>query len=164
MHLVDRTNEWVGKIASLWMIPMIFIMLFEVGMRYAVKAPTVWGTELVTLMFAAYILLGGGYALRYGDHVNMNAFYSRLTFRKKAILDIITFVALFLYCGSLLKEGGRFAWEAIEMGRHTGTDWNPPLYPALLTLPIAAFLMLLQGLVKFIRDLITAITGKETQA
>ncbi|GAH80376.1 unnamed protein product [marine sediment metagenome] len=40
--------------------------------------------------------------------------------------------------------------------------WHPPLYPLKLTMPIAAFLILLQGLAKFIRDLNAAIMGGKT--
>ena len=161
LRIVDVINEWVGKFVSLWIIPMIFIMVFEVFMRYGLKSPTVWGTELVSFLFAAYILMGGGYTHLHGDHVNMNVVYSRLSVRKRAVLDLITSVAFFLYCGSLLKEGGKFAWETIEMGRRTGTDWNPPLAPALVALPIGVFLLFLQGIIKFIRDLFITFSGEE---
>jgi len=43
----------------------------------------------------------------------------------------------------------------------TETIWEPPIYPLKLTIPIAGFLLLLQGLAKFIRDLIIVITDKE---
>jgi len=31
--------------------------------------------------------------------------------------------------------------------------WNPPLYPAKLMIPLAALLLMLQGLAKLIRDI-----------
>jgi len=161
LQAIDRTNEWVGRIIAWWMIPMIFIMTFEVFMRYVWKDPTEWGTELVTFIFAGYILLGGGYTLLYKDHVNINVIYNRFSPRNRAILDLLTFLVFFLYAGILLLEGWKFAWDAIKIGRHSGTDWNPPLSPVLLTLPIGAFLMLVQGVAKFIRDLAIAFTGKE---
>jgi TRAP-type mannitol/chloroaromatic compound transport system permease small subunit len=160
MHSVDRTNELVGKVVSMLMVPMIFVMVYEVVMRYGLKSPTIWGTEMSTFIFAWYILLGGGYTLLLGAHVNMNALHGRLSLKKRAIFDVITSIAFFIYCGVLLKESCRYAWETIEMGRRTGTDWNPPLSPALIALPIGIFLMLLQGIVKFIRDL-AMIAGKE---
>jgi len=161
LRLVDRLNEWVGRIISWWMIPLIFVMTFEVFMRYVWKDPTEWGTELITYIFAGYILLGGGYTLLYKDHVNINVIYNRFSPRWKAVLDLVTFLVFFLYCWVLFIESWKFAWDAVKIGRHSGTDWNPPLYPILLTLPIAAFLMLIQGVAKFIRDLATALTGKE---
>jgi TRAP-type mannitol/chloroaromatic compound transport system permease small subunit len=37
-------------------------------------------------------------------------------------------------------------------------DW--PIYPTKFVVPLAALLLLLQGIVKFINDLRTAVTGK----
>ena len=51
------------------------------------------------------------------------------------------------------------AWQVME---GTMTHWDPPYYPLRTSLPVACLLLLLQGLAKFIRDLNTAITGKET--
>lgn len=160
LKFIDRTNEWVGRIVAWWMIPMIFIMSFEVFMRYVLKDPTEWGTELVTYIFAGYILLGGGYTLLYKDHVNINVIYNRFSPRGRAILDLLTFLLFFLYAWILFREGWNFAWDAVKIGRHSGTDWNPPLSPILLTLPIGALLILLQGITKFIRDLGIAFMGR----
>jgi TRAP-type mannitol/chloroaromatic compound transport system permease small subunit len=158
---VDRLNERIGKIISLLMLPMLFLMSFEVFMRYLLAAPTMWGTEMVSYLFAAYTLMGGAYTLLYGDHVNINVFYSRQSSRRKAIFDIITASIFFLYVWVLLWEGSKFALDGLLRNRHSGTDWNPPLYPILMALPIGAFLMLIQGAAKFIRDLHTVVTGKE---
>jgi TRAP-type mannitol/chloroaromatic compound transport system permease small subunit len=40
------------------------------------------------------------------------------------------------------------------------TVWDVPIYPLKLALPVGAFLLLLQGLAKFIRDLVIAIKGE----
>jgi TRAP-type mannitol/chloroaromatic compound transport system permease small subunit len=161
LNFVDWLNERVGRIVSLWMIPLICLMSFEVFMRYVLFAPTEWGTELVSYIFAAYILLGGGYTLLYGDHVNINVLYNRQSPRARALLDSITAVIFFLYAWVLFYESWKFALDGLMRNRHSGTDWNPPLYPVLMTLPLGAFLMLIQGAAKFIRDLHTAVTGKE---
>ncbi len=161
INAVDWINERVGRIISLWMIPLICLMSFEVLMRYVFFSPTDWGTELVTYIFAAYILLGGGYTLLYGNHVNINVLYNRNSPRTRAILDSITAIIFFLYAWVLFYEGLKFAVDGLMRNRHSGTDWNPPLYPVLMTLPVGAFLLLIQGGAKFIRDLHTAVTGRE---
>jgi TRAP-type mannitol/chloroaromatic compound transport system permease small subunit len=161
LDAVDWINERMGRIVSLWMIPLICLMSFEVFMRYVMFSPTEWGTELVTYIFAAYILLGGGYTLLYGNHVNINVLYNRQAPRARAILDSITAIIFFLYAWVLFYEGLKFAVDGLMRNRHSGTDWNPPLYPVLMTLPVGAFLLLIQGGAKFIRDLHTAVTGRE---
>ena len=44
---------------------------------------------------------------------------------------------------------------------HTDTAWSPPIYFFKMTLPVGATLIFLQGVAKFIRDLIFVVTGKE---
>lgn len=161
LNFTDWLNEWTGWVVSIWMIPMILLMTFEVFMRYIFLAPSEWTTEMVTYIYAGYCLLGGGYTLLYGDHVNINVFYNRYSIRRRALLDLLTAAIFFLYVWVLFYEGSKFALDGLIRNRHSGTDWNPPLYPVLILLPIGALLMLLQGTAKFIRDLIIATTGKE---
>lgn len=158
---VNATNEWIGRILSVGILPIILLVVYEVVMRYVYRSPTIWGTELVSFMFAGYILLGGGYTLLHRDHVNMDVVYSRLAPRTRAILDVLTASVVFLYCVMLILQGGLLALETWELGRTSGTDWNPPLFPVQVALPIGAFLMLIQATIKFVRDLVFALTGRD---
>ena len=54
----------------------------------------------------------------------------------------------------LLIYGGSLAWDSLSRFEHSQSAWNPPLYPAKLMIPLAAVLLLLQGLVKLIRDIL----------
>lgn len=158
---VNLTNEWIGRILAVGILPIILLVVFEVVMRYWLRSPTVWGAELLSQLFAGYILLGGGYTLLHRAHVNMDVVYARLSARARALLDVLTAGVVFLYCLMLIYQGGRLALESFELGRTTGTDWNPPLFPVQALLPIGAFLMLLQALIKFVRDLGFALTGRD---
>jgi TRAP-type mannitol/chloroaromatic compound transport system permease small subunit len=53
------------------------------------------------------------------------------------------------------------AWESLLLGETEPTSFAPPVYPIKMMIPLGAFLILLQGLAKFIRDLTLVITGKE---
>ena len=163
LNLIDWTNEYIGRYASLLMLPMLVIMVLEVFMRYVLKAPTIWGTELTTFLFAGYTLLGAGYTHLKNAHVNMNALYGALSPRTQAIFDLITWCGFFLYCTVLLHESWNFFWDSFSSGRTTGSDWNPLLWPVLLTLPLGTLLLLLQGIAKLIRDIIYLATGQREE-
>jgi TRAP-type mannitol/chloroaromatic compound transport system permease small subunit len=162
-HIVDTVNEWVGRITSLLILATVGVIIFEVVARRGFDAPTEWSFELSVFLFCGYILLGGGYTLLYGEHVNTDVIYRRFSLRTRAIVDLVTAVLFFLFCSVLLWEGGRLAWGATEMGRHSQTPWGPPLYPVLWVIPLGAGLLLVQGLAKFIRDLLTAVTGQKEE-
>jgi TRAP-type C4-dicarboxylate transport system permease small subunit len=161
VRAIDGTNEWVGRIVAVGLLLMVGIVSYEVVMRYGFRAPTIWATELITFVFAGYIFLGAGYTLLHRDHVGMDILYNRLPARAQAALDVLTAVFALLYCGVLIATGWDTAWQALLTGRTTGTDWNPPLFPAAVLLPIGAGLLLLQALAKLVRDLTLAFTGRE---
>ena len=163
VHIVDTVNEWVGRITSLLILAAVGVIIFEVVVRYGFNAPTKWSFESSVFLFCGYILLGGGYTLLYGEHVNTDVFYRRFPLRTKAIVDLFTAVLSFLFCIVLLWEGRELAWDATEIGRHSQTPWGPPLYPVLWVIPLGAGLLLVQVLVKFIRDLLTAVTGQKEE-
>lgn len=163
LNIIDWTNEYVGRYAALVILPILVIMVFEVFMRYVLKAPTIWGTELTTFLFAGYTLLGAGYTHLKSAHVNMNALYGSMSPRTQAIFDLITWCGFFLYCAVLLLESSRFFWDTFSSGRATGSDWNPILWPVLLTLPLGTLLLLLQGVAKLIRDIIYLATGQREE-
>jgi TRAP-type mannitol/chloroaromatic compound transport system permease small subunit len=161
VRAIDATNEWVGRIVAVGILLMTTIVSYEVVMRYGFQAPTIWATELITFVFAGYVFLGAGYTLLHRDHVGMDVLYSRLPARAQAALDVLTSVFVLLYCWVLMATGWDTAWQALTTGRTTGTDWNPPLFPAAVLLPIGAGLLLLQALAKLVRDLTLALTSRD---
>jgi len=161
LELIDNLNEWVGRIIAPLSLVMIAVIVCEVLLRYIFNNPTIWAHETAAMLFGAYFILGGGYALRHRAHVNMDVIYDRLSLRGKGILDVVTSPLFFIFCGLLLWEGGQMFWNALQIGERTSSYWKPLTYPVKLMIPLGASLILLQGSAKLIRDLHIAITGKE---
>ena len=157
LGFVDTLNDWVGKVLSLGILLMFSLVLTEVVRRYFFNAPTVWSNELTQLTFGTYVILSGGYVLRWGGHVNVDVIYSRFSTRGRAIIDIGTFVLFLLFCGMMLVYGGSLAWESISIWERSNSAWGVPLYPVKAMIPVGAFLLLLQGVVKLIRDILALI-------
>jgi TRAP-type mannitol/chloroaromatic compound transport system permease small subunit len=156
-HFIDLLSEWTGKASAFLVLVLSFLIGYEVVARYLFNRPTIWAHELSAMIFGTYIILGGAYLLSIRGHVNMDLIYDRLSPRKKAFLDIITFWFFAVFCIALVWKGGDTAWYSLKTGEHARTVWSPPLYPIKMVLPIGAFLLLLQGIAKFIRDVITLI-------
>ncbi len=161
LGFIDGLNDWIGKILSFGALCMFLLVMKEVIGRYFFNHPTVWGNELTQLIFGVYIVLSGGYVLRWEGHVNVDIIYSRFFTRTKAVVDIFTSILFFLFCGMMIYYGGSLAWESIAGLEHSHSAWDPPIYPVKIMIPVGAFLLLLQGTAKLIRDIITAVTGKE---
>jgi len=161
VRAIDGLNAVVGRVVAVSLLFLIALVVYEVALRYVFKAPTTWGNEMISFIFAGYILLGGGYTLLHRDHVAMDIVHARLSTRTKAIVDTLTAGFVILYCWILLRETGIMAIEALETGQRAASDWSPPLFPVLLSMPVGAFLILLQAIAKLVRDLHMALTGFE---
>jgi len=161
LRFIDGLNEWVARIFDKLLLAIIGILFIEVILRRFFGSPTLWAHETVQFTFLAYGLLGGGYALLYKAHVIMPILYDRLSPRKQAMMDLVTSVLFFAFCAALIWQGSRFFLRSIGLDEHSATAFGPPLYPAKLMLPVAAVLLLLQGIAKFIRDFRVAIRGTD---
>jgi TRAP-type mannitol/chloroaromatic compound transport system permease small subunit len=164
LRLIDSINEWVGRIIAIGVLFMFALVLTEVIRRYLFNSPTVWGNELTQLTFGAYTVLAGGYVLKWGGHVNVDIFYIQLSEKGRAVVDIITFALFLIFGGMILVYGGSLAWDSLTRLEHSQSAWNPPLYPVKLMIPTGAFLLLLQGIAKLVRDIITVATGEKVTA
>jgi len=160
-RLIDAISEKIGKVVSFLILILSFALVYEVVARYVFNKPTQWAHELGMFMFGSACMLAGAYVLLHKAHVNLDLLYSRVTRRKQAILDLITAPVFFFVTILIIWYGMDFAlnsWKILEI---SSSPWHPPYYPVKTIIPIAALLLLLQGVVKFIRDLFFVIRGRE---
>jgi TRAP-type mannitol/chloroaromatic compound transport system permease small subunit len=157
MRAVTRLNEWIGRLAAPVILALFLLLFAEVLLRYFFRSPTVWTNELAQLLFGAYAVLSGGYLLARGGHVNVDIIYAKFPRRVRAAIDILTSVLFFLFVAVLLWLGVSFALESIASLETSHSAWNPPIWPFKTMIPVAAGLLLLQGIVKLIADICAAL-------
>ena len=163
IRTVEQISEWSGKGISLLVIPLTGVILYEILARYLFKAPTIWAHEVAQMIYGAYVLLLGAYAMRKGVHVNVELLYGKFSPRGKAAVDLFTWVLFYLFCGLLLVKGWEMAWESFQMGETESTSFAPLVWPIKMTIPLGALLLLLQGAVKSIRDVRILLSGAAPQ-
>jgi TRAP-type mannitol/chloroaromatic compound transport system permease small subunit len=159
---VNRLNDFIGKIVSLLIFLMIFVLLWEVISRYVLNRPTIWAHELSTMAYAAFFLLGGAYALRQGAHVNVEIIYQKFPTRLRAAVDLLNWTFFYLFIGLLFWNGFGYAWTATMRMEHASTVWGPPIWPVKWCIPMGAFLLLLQGVTKTLGDFTALVTGRSS--
>lgn len=163
LKAIDTTSEWTGKIVSFFIYIGIGVLVFEVLMRYAFNAPTIWAHGVSMRFFAVYYILLGAYTFYKQAHVRVDVVYNRLSLRGRAILDVATASLLFASCIALIWYGIPYTAKSFALLETDNTPFHAPMYPIKLMIPLGAFLLLLQGLAKFYRDLVTAITGRRCE-
>jgi len=139
-------------------IALIVILAYAVFARHGLGAPSISAYELAMFTMTAGFILAGGPLLLQDEHVRMDAFYSRWSPRKRAIMDVATFV-LFIYIFIMAITAVDATVSSYTTGQHTKSIWGPPLWPLKATIAAGCIILLLQAVANLIRDIAT-IRGK----
>jgi len=137
---------------------IIGVLLYAVIMRHVIGTPSMAAYELAMFMMTVGFFLAGGPLLLQEEHVRMDAFYSRWSLRRRAMMDAATFV-LFIYIIVMVITAITSTVSSYETGQHTKSIWSPPLWPVKAGMAVGCMILLLQAIANLIRD-IAAIKGK----
>lgn len=157
LRWVDTISEWTGKIARWFIIPIVFIIVTEVVLRYVFNRPTLWAWDINIQLQAALVSLGLGYALLHKSHVSVDIIVTRLSPRRNAIIETITGPVLIATVGLLLWRMAPYVLNSIRIRELHGSIWMPPIYPVKVVILTGICLLLLQGIANWIRSLMVAI-------
>jgi TRAP-type mannitol/chloroaromatic compound transport system permease small subunit len=189
IRVVDAVNYRLGRIVMYGIFVMVGILLWSSASK-VFFLPSLWTLEMAQFAMVAYYMLGGPYAIQMGSNVRMDLFYHNWSDRRKAWFDAFTVLFLVFYLCVLLWGGisstayalGDFSGEPLaffgkligafftggpaaalaEIGHleRSATAWRAYLWPVKTIMCIAIFLMLLQALSEFCKDLLR-IRGEE---
>lgn len=159
---VDRVAKWSGEIFCWMIIPLVFAMVYEVIARYAFHAATIWSFDVAYMLYGSHFMLGAAYTLLRGGHIRTDIFYMNWSPRTKGIVDASLYLFLF-FPGMAL-----FFWMGLQEALHSwdirevsdASPWRPPLYPFKTVIPVAAALIIVQGVSEFLKSLYGAVKGR----
>ena len=150
---IDGLNEGMGRFWGAAILLVTVAVVWEVVSRTFFTQATTWANETTIYLSAMAYLIGGGYALKHRRHVRIDVVYQLFSEQAKRRLDVFAFVFFVGYVGSLVWVGADMAWTSFQQSEGTGTPWNPRIWPVKLAIPLAALLLLLQGIADLIREL-----------
>ncbi len=152
VRYVDKVNLVIGRMAMYMIFGMIGLLFYS-SISKTFFMPSLWTLEMAQFSMAAYYMLGGGYSMQLNSHVRMDLIYGRWSTRKKAFADSITaffmvFYLIFLLWGSLSST--RYA---LQYGEESYSSWAPYMAPIKIIMMIGIFMMLLQAISIFFKDI-----------
>jgi TRAP-type mannitol/chloroaromatic compound transport system permease small subunit len=153
VRYVEALNRIIGKFAMYLIFAMMGILLFSAISRTVFNVPYIWTIEMAQFTMAAYYLLGGGFSMMLGAHVRMDVLYGTWTPKRRAITDSITICCLIFYLVVLLIGGISSTWYSLEYGQRNYSSWGPPVSPIKIIMVIGIFMMLLQAIATFFRNI-----------
>ena len=139
---------------------VIFGVLLWSSISKTFFLPSLWTLEIAQFAMVAYYILGGPFSLQIGANVRMDLFYGGWTDRKKAWFDAFSILLLIFYLGVLLYGAIDSTTYSLQYNERSPTAWRPLLWPIKIIMCAGSFLMLLQAISEFFKD-IAKLKGKE---
>jgi len=153
---LDNISEWSGRIFCWLVVPLTLIVIIEFVSRMIINMPRIWTFESTNFIFGAYFMLCAGYGLLYGSHVRIDLFTSILPQKAQAIISIICYILLFFpFMFVWIYYGWVYFYSSWTVAETSWSLWSPVLYPIKFTMPLAALLLILQGISELIKSFVT---------
>ena len=160
---IDSFTDATGRLVSLAMLFLVLSISYECFSRYLFDAPTVWVMDTSFIANGSAFMLGCGYALLKGAHVRTDMLWEKYSERKKGAIDLGSYLLLFfpamlMFFAISVDD----AWYAFTIGETSEqSPWRPILWPFRASVPLAALLLMVQGISESLKCWFQINTGRE---
>jgi TRAP-type mannitol/chloroaromatic compound transport system permease small subunit len=160
--IIDEISTWVGKTAGWCILILTFTTSYEVFSRYLFLRPTEWAFDTAYMLYGTLFMLAGAYTLSRNAHVRGDFLYRAWSPRIQARWDAALYI-LFFFPGMLafVYAGYGYAKLSFQMNEHSSASpFGPIVWPFKILIPVVGVLMVMQGVVEFIRCIQCIRTGE----
>ena len=145
--MIERCVDAVGRAAAWLNLGMVAITCIVVALRYVFDAGAIFLQESVVYMHGAAFLVGFSFALKHDAHVRVDVFYSRLSQRSRAGVNLAGHLLLLVpLAATILVASWSYAvesWVVLEGSQEV--DGVPAVFVLKTLIPFSAALLLAQG-------------------
>jgi TRAP-type mannitol/chloroaromatic compound transport system permease small subunit len=155
---IDWLSEQLGQWLKWLVLFSSLISAFNALMRYTIHYSSNAWLEIQWYMFGAMFLLAAGYALKHEEHVRVDVFYSQMTPKQQAWVDVVGGIVFLMPIAVLI------AWMSIPMVvnsfrimEHSSDPGGLLRWPIKIMVPIGFALLALQGVAEIIKKTAVAL-------
>ncbi len=144
VHSIDYLNEKIGIFVGWITTFMVAIFCYDVGMRYLFNYSNVAIFELEWHLFSLIFLLGAGYTFQNDKHVRVDLFYSRLSNKNQAIIDLLGCIFFLIpFCYLALSTAIPYTENSFSIGEHSADPGGLSFRFIIKSTIIIGFILLL---------------------
>ena len=150
---IDALTRFFGKTIAWLILPMVLSLVWEVVARYFFDAPTIWAYDMTFMLYGTFFMVGSAWTLQRGGHIRTDVYYMKWSKRTQARVDLACYLVLFFPAIAVFGWlGWEYFWKSFQQNERIVTSpWLPIVWPFKFTMPLAAALLLLQGVAECIR-------------
>tara|TARA_Y100000589_G_C27063121_1_gene592154 strand:+ start:219 stop:710 length:492 start_codon:yes stop_codon:yes gene_type:complete len=115
---IQKLNTKIGKLVSWGLLLMVVLTCIIVILRYVFNIGFIWMQELVRFLYASVFLICAAFTFSADEHVRVDIIYSRLSIKKKKIVNLFGNILLLLpVCVTILLYSFNYvvnSWIQLE--------------------------------------------------
>ncbi len=152
---LEKITVWSGQLIAWLTLAMVLTTFSIVILRYGFSTGWIAMQESVVYMHALVFLIGIPYTLKYDGHVRVDIFYSKMSPRNKAWVNLLgTIFLLFPVTIFIAWSSWDFVAASWSMGEESGEAGGlPGVYLLKSCILIMTLLLLIQGVSQFLLNL-----------
>ena len=125
--MINNLNIKIGRLFSWCLLFMVFLTCLIVVLRYLFNIGFIWMQELVMFLYAAVFLICAAYTLAEDAHVRVDIFYSKLSLKKKSIVNLlgsliflipVCYITFYYSYSYVINSWSQFEGSLEERGLH----------------------------------------------
>ena len=156
--------NWTGRLVSWLVLAMVLVMFAVVVLRYLFDIGWIALQESISYFHSIVFLIGAAYTLQQDAHVRVDIFYSRLSNRAKAWVDLLGHIFILLPVMLFIIWVSwpyvMNAWEVQESSREAGG--LPGIYLLKTLIILMAGLLIIQAGALSLKAVLQIGQGKNT--
>lgn len=162
---VDQLSKSVGHAFAWCIVILTFGTSYEVFVRYVLNDPTSWAFDMSYMLYGALFIMAGAYTLSRNGHVRGDVIFRLWPPRVQGSIELVLYF-LFFFPGvvSLMVAGWGYAADAYRIQEvSVNSPIGVPVWPLKMLIPVAGFLLTLQGIAEVMRCILCIRDGSWPQ-
>lgn len=159
VRAIERVTRLFGHLGAWLVVALVLSMVYEVVMRYAFGAPTMWAYEVGYMLMGTSFMLTIAYAMVTRSHVRVDFVYERLGVRGQALVDLVGYLFFLLPIVTWTCFGlWNYLLQAYASGEGSGQSaWNPVVWPFRVAYVTGFALFVLQTVAEILKCVLVLI-------
>ena len=153
---LEQFIDWTGRFVSWLVLAMVLVTFLVVVLRYVFDLGWIALQESISYLHSIVFLVGAAYTLKHNGHVRVDIFYSQLSERGKAWVDLIGHLFILMPVMVFIIWVSwpyiEASWQVTESSREAGG--LPGVYLLKSLILLMASLLILQGFALILRCLL----------
>ena len=155
INILDEIGEKIGTTVSWVSVLLAIIIGLDVIIRYVFQFTYVWMIEIEIYLFGMLFLLASGYTFKFDKHVRVDIFYTKLSQKGKAWIDLLGAVFLLIpWCYVVVVSSWYYGLSSFMIGEGSPQPGGlPALYVLKFCITLGFVFLLLQGVSSILKSI-----------